>query len=424
MICKGEFHSILQICSRVLIPGAGTAPLEDYLEQLTKFRQQSGSDGLRSILVAYRDLSRAEIHKSDESGMILAGFVLFEDPVKPGVSAVLNELHRMRVGLKILSGDSLPVVLSVASRIGMNNCSVITGPQLDASTADALAHILERNSLFAELEPRHKERIIRELRKKHILAYMGDGINDVSALHEADVGISVSNAAGIAIEASDFVLLKKDLSVIADGIREGRRTFANTLKYIYISTGSTFGNMFSVAMASLYLPFIPMLPKQILLTNFISDFPFLSVASDSVDPAQLQRPGRWRLSQIRNFMWVFGLHSSVFDWITFSFLEFGMHAAPTDFRTAWFMESVATELLILFVVRTHRPFYRSRPATGLLWLSIAAISCTFLLPFTPLAEGLGFRTPSLPVLGGISGILMAYLFTADALKIWFFRQKN
>ena len=420
LICKGAFRNMLEICSMVQLPGGIKEPVEQWKEKLEAAWKDFGAQGLRCLLVAYREMPGPGAHKADEKDLVLAGFILFRDPVKPDAAAALEELGKLHVNIKILSGDSLPVLQSVASVIGLKGGS-LSGPQLDQTSADALAHLLEHTVLFAELEPRHKERIIHALRKKHILAYMGDGINDVTALHAADVGISVNNAAGIAIEASDFVLLKKDLSVLADGIREGRRTFANTLKYIYISTGSTFGNMFSVALASLFLPFIPMLPKQILLTNFISDFPFLSVASDEVDAARLQYPGHWRLPVIRDFMLFFGLHSSLFDLLTFSFLRFGIQAEAVDFRTAWFMESVITEILILFVIRTHRPFYRSRPSGGLLWLGVLGIAFTLCLPWLPFAADLGLRPQALIMMAGILLILLLYLFSADWLKSWFFR---
>jgi Mg2+-importing ATPase len=422
LICKGSFHSLMEICDRVLLPDGRTEPIDAWKEKLEMAYQEYGSSGLRSLLVAYREMEKSGAHKADEAEMILAGFALFHDPVKSGVEAALEELRQLKVGLKILSGDSLPVLLSMAKKIGMHSPKTMTGAELDKTGSDALAHLVLKTDLFAELEPRQKERIIQALRKKHILAYMGDGINDVTALHAADVGISVSNAAGIAIEASDFVLLRKDISVLAEGIREGRRTFANTMKYIFISTGSTFGNMFSVAIASLFLPFIPMLPKQILLTNFISDFPFLSVSSDRVDEEQILQPGRWQISLVRDFMLVFGLHSSAFDLLTFFFLFHWMKLDSADFQTAWFMESVLTEILVLFVVRTQRPFYKSLPAMPLLWLGIIAMVFTILLPWLPNAELIGLFPQSLTLMSGLFVILISYLFTADALKHWFFKR--
>jgi Mg2+-importing ATPase len=251
---------------------------------------------------------------------------------------------------------------------------------------------------------------------------MGDGINDVSALHAADTGISVSNAVDIARESADFILLEKDLSVLTDGIQEGRRTFANTMKYIFISTGSTFGNMVSVAFASLLLPFLPMLPKQILLTNFMTDFPFLTIPSDNVDEDQLQKPGKWNLPLIRNYMLVFGLHSSVFDIITFVTLLYILKSPEPNFQTGWFIESILTELLIFFVIRTRSNFLRSKPGNKILLFGLIALLSTLLLPYLPFASSIGLVPLPMYQLMAMLGIVLAYMLTADLVKIWFFRR--
>jgi Mg2+-importing ATPase len=280
----------------------------------------------------------------------------------------------------------------------------------------------DQTHIFAEVEPQQKERIIFALRKSYTVAYMGDGINDVSAIKAADVGISVENAVDVAREAADFVLMEQDLSVIVDGIKEGRKTFANTLKYIFINTGSTFGNMFSVAAASLILPFLPMLPKQILLTNFITDFPYLSVASDEVDPEQISRPGKWNLKFIRNYMVLFGIHSSLFDLITFVTLYFFMKANETVFQTSWFIESVLTELFILFIIRTQRNFFKSMPGKWLTLLSILGLALTLYLPYSPIAGQIGLTPLPALYLVLMLAIVLVYILTADLLKVWFFRK--
>ncbi|WP_394331838.1 HAD-IC family P-type ATPase [Flavobacterium degerlachei] len=287
---------------------------------------------------------------------------------------------------------------------------------------EALKQLVKKIHVFAEVEPQQKERIILALRKTYTVAYMGDGINDVSAINAADVGISVENAVDVAREAADFVLMEKDLSVIIDGIKEGRKTFANTLKYIFINTGSTFGNMFSVAIASLLLPFLPMLPKQILLTNFITDFPYLTIASDNVDAEQLKKTGKWNLKFIRNYMIIFGLHSSIFDVITFLVLYYLLKVKESAFQTAWFIESILTELFILFIIRTHKNFFKSKPGKYLFILSILGLLITVTLPYTPLAAEIGL-TP-LPLLNfSIMLIIVAiYIITADLLKVWFFKK--
>jgi Mg2+-importing ATPase len=251
---------------------------------------------------------------------------------------------------------------------------------------------------------------------------MGDGINDVTAINAADVGISVENAVDVAREAADFVLMEKDLGVLVDGIKEGRKTFANTLKYIFINTGSTFGNMFSVAIASLLLPFLPMLPKQILLTNFITDFPYLTVASDNVDEEQLDKPGKWDLKFIRNYMIVFGLHSSVFDVITFLTLLYVLKVKESAFQTGWFVESILTELFILFIIRTHKNFFKSRPGKYLFILSILGLALTIWLPYSPFANSVGLFPLPIMSLGIMLLIVAVYIVTADLLKVWFFKK--
>jgi Mg2+-importing ATPase len=253
---------------------------------------------------------------------------------------------------------------------------------------------------------------------------MGDGINDVAAINAADVGISINNAVDVAKEAADVVLLERDLSVLNAGIMEGRRTFLNTLKYIYTNTSATFGNVFSMAGASLILPFLPMLPQQILMTNFLTDFPYLSVTGDNVDEEQLKVPQKWNLKQLKNFMIVFGLHSSVFDYLTFFILYKLYKANEQVFHTAWFIESICTELLILFVVRTHKSLLRSKPGKWLIALSLLAFVITLVLPFTPLATDLGFVVPPFQLLGIITGILFLYVITADIIKVIFFKKIN
>ncbi|MCZ2442552.1 MAG: cation transporting ATPase C-terminal domain-containing protein, partial [Flavobacteriales bacterium] len=259
----------------------------------------------------------------------------------------------------------------------------------------------------------------------YTVAYSGDGSNDVSAIHAADVGISVDNAVDVAKEAADLVLIEKKLDVLADGIIEGRKTFSNTMKYLYINTGSTFGNMFSVAVASLTLPFLPMLPKQILITNFLTDFPFLTVATDNVDKEQIEKPGQWNLKLIRNYMLIFGIHSSLFDIITFIILYFILRVKESEFQTSWFIESVLTELFILFIIRTHKKFFISKPGRYLFIFSLLAIIITIALPYLPFAGNLGLKPLPLLILGIVITIILTYIISADMLKVWFFkRYKN
>jgi Mg2+-importing ATPase len=354
--------------------------------------------------------------------MIFAGFILLQDPVKSSIVDTIKNLKQLQVDLKIITGDNKNVAQSIGYKIGIEHPVVMTGKELLEMSTEALIQRAQTVHIFAEVEPQQKERIIQALRKSYTVAYMGDGINDVSAINAADIGISVENAVDVAREAADFVLMEKDLTVLLDGIKEGRKTFANTLKYIFINTGSTFGNMFSVAIASLLLPFLPMLPKQILLTNFITDFPYLTIASDNVDEDQINRPGKWNLKFIRNYMVIFGIHSSLFDVITFVTLMYVLKVKESAFQTGWFIESILTELFILFIIRTHKNFFKSQPGKYLFILSLVGLVITIGLPYSPLAQEVGLVPLPLINLGFMLSIVAAYIITADLLKVWFFKK--
>jgi Mg2+-importing ATPase len=277
--------------------------------------------------------------------------------------------------------------------------------------------------VFAEIEPNQKERIILALRKMgNVVGYMGDGINDASALHAADVGISVDSAVDVAKEAADIVLLEKDLSVLVQGVREGRTTFANTLKYVFMATSANFGNMFSMAGASLFLSFLPLLPKQVLLTNLMTDFPEMTIATDRVDTEMVAYPRRWDIKAIRKFMITFGLVSSVFDYLTFGALLFILHATPEQFRTGWFLESVVSASLIVLVIRTRNPFFKSRPSKSLFTATLLVAVVTLILPFTPLARLFGFGRLPIPFLLMLGIIITLYLIAAEITKTLFYRK--
>lgn len=256
----------------------------------------------------------------------------------------------------------------------------------------------------------------------HVVGYMGDGINDAPSLHSADVGISVENAVDVAKEAADFVLQRQDLEVLEQGILQGRRTFANTLKYVFMATSANFGNMFSMAGASLFLPFLPMLPKQILLINFFTDLPEMTIAGDEVDDVFIRRPHRWDVGFIRRFMLIFGSLSSLFDFTTFGLLMFGLHAAEPAFHTGWFIESILSATVVVFAVRTRLPFHRSRPSRAMLMTTLGVIAVTLLLPYTPLAGPLQFVPLPLPTLAAIFALVACYFTLAEITKRWFFRK--
>ena len=424
LISKGAFKEIFSICSKIKLGNGNIENISEYKTQVENNFEKFGVNGLRAIAISYKNISNNSITAADETDMIFAGFILLHDPVKQGIIETIKELNNLKVHLKIITGDNKNVAKSIALDIGVNDPVVMTGEELFKADSEALKVLVQKTHIFAEVEPQQKEHIIQALRKTFTVAYMGDGINDVSAINAADVGISVENAVDVARESADFVLMEKNLMVLVDGIKEGRKTFANTLKYLYINTGSTFGNMCSVAAASLILPFLPMLPKQILLTNFITDFPYLTVASDNVDQEQLERPGKWDLKLIRNYMLYFGIHSSVFDIITFLTLWFLLKVKEAQFQTGWFIESILTELFILFIVRTHKSFFKSRPGKYLFILSVIGLVITVLLPYIPLASEIGLVPLSFINLSAMFLIVAAYLATADLLKVWFFKRHD
>lgn len=422
LITKGAFTQIISICSQIQMEENHAVDIQNHLEQIQKKYEDYGIQGLRAIAVCYKNIVEETITVFSEKEMIFVGFILIQDPVKNGIVQTIDELKQLQIGLKIITGDNKNVAQSIAKQIGIENPIILTGKEIFNTSSEALAQLVKNVHIFAEVEPQQKERILLSLKKNYTVAYMGDGINDVSAINAADVGISVNNAVDVAREAADFVLMEQDLGVLIDGIKEGRKTFSNTLKYIYINTGATFGNMFSMSFASLVLPFLPMLPKQILLTNFISDFPFLSVSSDNVDEEQMKHPGKWDLKLIRNYMLIFGIHSSIFDIITFLILLFYLKVKEVDFQTGWFVESVLTELFILFIIRTHKKFFESKPGKYLFILGILGAFITILLPYSPLAREFGMQPMPLSTLGIMLVIVIAYVITADMLKVWFFKK--
>ena len=422
LITKGAFTQIIEICSKIKLENESIENIDLHKSSLEKRFEQFGIDGFRAIGICYKHIKEDTINKNDETQMIFAGFIILQDPVKEGITETISELHKLHVGLKIITGDNKNVAKSIALTIGIANPKILTGSEVFKYSPEALNHLVKHTHIFAEVEPQQKERIILALRKSYTVAYIGDGINDVSAIKAADVGISVENAVDVAREAADFVLLEKSLMVIVDGIKEGRKTFANTLKYIFINTGSTFGNMFSVAIASLILPFLPMLPKQILLMNFITDFPYLTVASDNVDKEQLDQPGKWDLKFIRNYMVIFGIHSSVFDVITFLILFYILKVKESAFQTGWFIESILTELFILFIIRTHKNFFKSKPGKYLFVLSILGLLMTLTLPYLPFANDIGLTPLPIVNLSAMLLIVAVYIITADLLKVWFFKK--
>jgi Mg2+-importing ATPase len=365
------------------------------------------------------------ISRDDEAGMTFAGYLLFFDPPKKDAKQAIHRLAELGVQLKIITGDNQLVAAHTAEAVGLDPGSILTGTTLDSLHDEALWNIAEQTVIFADVDPNQKERIILALKKTgHVVGYMGDGINDAPSLHSADVGISVENAVDVAKEAADFVLLKQDLSILEQAIIEGRKTFGNTMKYIYMATSANFGNMFSMAIASIFLPFLPMLPKQILLINFLTDLPEMTIANDNVDPEQIERSHKWDIHSIRRFMLVFGPLSSVFDLITFGVLFLVVKADQSMFHTGWFVESVVSACLVVFVLRTRLPLLRSRPSRWMLVVTCGIILVTLAVPYTPIANSFGFIPLQGTTLLVIAGVILAYILTAEWVKRWFFRNQQ
>ncbi len=426
MTTKGALPNVLAVCSTAE-KGDGTivdiSTVQDEIRQ--HFVDYSGN-GFRMLGIAYRNLGAISLLSKDlEAGMTFVGFLVLFDPPKPTVADAVGNLKKLGVTLKIITGDNRLVAARVSQQIGLTNTSVITGPDLRQMGDGALMKQVMDVDIYAEIEPNQKERIVTALQKAgNVVGYMGDGLNDTSALHAADVGISVDSAVDVAKEAADIVLLERDLQVLVQGVREGRTTFANTLKYVFMATSANFGNMFSMAGASLFLPFLPLLPKQILLTNLMTDFPEMTIATDRVDVEMVDHPRRWDIKAIRKFMITFGIVSSVFDFCTFGVLLLVLHASQVQFRTGWFLESVISASMIVLVIRSRRAFFKSRPSKYLLSATIVIALLTTALPFTPLGPIFGFGPLPLAALALIGAIIVLYIVTAEIAKRIFYAKEK
>ncbi|TJW09393.1 MAG: magnesium-translocating P-type ATPase [Mesorhizobium sp.] len=426
LITKGAVQNVLEAC-RFVQTANGQEPLNDgHRKAIDEKFQRWSADGYRVLGLAIRRFeSRNAFGRKDETDLAFAGFLLFLDPPKQGVRETLAALAHRGVAVKVISGDNRYVAAHLAEAVGLRADRIMTGEDLSKLTKSALFARAGHTDLFVEIDPNQKERIIQALRSRgHVVGYLGDGINDAPALHEADIGISVDTAVDVAREAADIILLKQDLGVLVRGVDDGRKTFANTMKYVSITTSANFGNMISMAIASLFLPFLPLLAKQILLNNFLSDVPSLAIASDNVDPDQLRRPRHWDIGFVRRFMVSFGLVSSLFDFATFAFLLLFVHAPAAGFQTAWFVESLLTELAIVLIVRTHKAFWMSHPSRLLAWLTLAVAVVAIVIPYMPFAAWFGFVPLPLPILAGLLAITALYLMASEATKRWFFGHES
>ncbi len=420
-ITKGALTNILAVCKSVEQANGTVAEIDSARQTIEAQFEEVSKKGLRAIGLAYRRFD--SVPNSDcEADMTFLGFLLFIDPLRPEIVQTLKNLAKMGVVVKFVTGDNRYVAAEIVRQAGVTNPSVLSGPEMRAMSDEAFRVKVSKVDVFAEVEPNQKARIITYLQRAgHVVGHLGDGINDASAIHTADVGISVSNGADVAKDAADIVLLEKNLSVLEDGIREGRITFANTLKYVFMATSANFGNMFSMAGASLFLKFLPMLPTQIMLSNFMTDIPEMTISSDNVDPEWIAGPRRWDIKFIKRFMIVFGLANSACDYITFGLLLLVLHASPVQFRTGWFIENVVTAALIVLVIRTRRPFWRSKPGKWLTLATIASVVVVWLMPYSPLASPLGLK-PLPPVfMAMMAGLTVFYVVVAETAKHFFYR---
>jgi len=426
LITKGAPEGIFPLLSGYELDGK-VVPIGD---DAAKRVQQAGKDlnnqGFRSLAVAYVEVPAcANYAVADERNLILVGFLTFADEPLPDAAQVVGSLKQDGVEIKVISGDNDLVTGHVCTEVGVDPGKIVTGDDLDRMTDPALSHVIEQTRVFARISPAQKNRILMALKHNdHAVGFMGDGVNDAPSLHAADVGISVSSAVDVAREVADVILVQPGLRVLHDGIIEGRKAFGNVMKYLLMGTSSNFGNVFSMAGASVFLPFLPMLPTQILLNNLLYDLAQLTIPTDNVDDTYLQKPQRWNMSLIRNFMVFIGPISSIFDFLTFYVLMHFFHASEAQFHTGWFVESLATQTLVIFVIRTAKNPFRSRPSGPLLASCLAAVAVGIYLPFSPLAKMLGFAPLPLSYFAFVAVATLAYLFLVEIGKRILFREAS
>lgn len=424
IVTKGAYDQVLEVCSTFDRDGVETPLDEAQREHLKDYYRRMGTEGVRVLALATKGVKAKNLYvRSDEESMCLAGFLLFFDPPKADAGKTIRDLAELGIRVKVISGDNRYVTSHLAAAIGLDPQSLLTGEEIAGFKDEALWHRAERTDLFVEVDPQQKERIVRALQRTgHAVGYIGDGINDAPALHAADVGISVEGAVDVARESADVVLLRSDLDVLRLGVQDGRRTFANTLKYISITTSANFGNMVSMALATPLLPFLPLAAKQILLNNFLSDLPSIAISTDNVDTERTTTPQRWQVGDVRRFMLVFGLLSSLFDVLTFLMLLKVFEANEATFQTAWFVVSLLTELMVVLVLRTQRPAWRSTPGRLLLGTTLAVGVMALVIPYLgPFATAFDFMPLPWPLMGSLALIVTGYVWSTEFAKHRFFK---
>lgn len=422
LIAKGAFDGLTARCTET----DDGAPMDAAEIARLRARHDAWSrDGVRVVAVATRSIQRRSAYThEDETGLTFVGFLTFLDRPKTDAAAAVADLGRLGVAVKIVTGDNRFVAGHLAALVGMHADRLLTGGDLSRLAGAALWRAVEQAEIFAEVDPNQKEQIVLALKRAgHVVGFLGDGVNDAPAMHAADTSVSVERAVDVAREAADFVLLERDLDVLRGGIEEGRRTFANTLKYLLTTMSANLGNMMSMAAASFVLPFLPLLAGQILLNNLLSDVPAVGLADDRVDPELVVRPSTWDIAFIVRFMMMFGVLSSAFDAITFVVLMRVFRVDVPAFRTGWFVESLLTELVIALVVRTRRPWFRSRPGRLLLVSSTVLMAVTLVVPYVPMTAALGFVPLPLGVLAAVVAITALYVEATELVKRWFYRQR-
>lgn len=418
LITKGAPESVVPVCNAYELSGQ-PSPLDDEHRSRSEATYRAYcAQGFRMLAVAYSNVPQKDVYRAaDEKDLVLAGFLTFSDPPLDTAKFALQALRRDGIEVKILTGDNELVTQHICSQVGLDSGRIILGDELERMTDPALAHVVEQTSVFARVSPAQKNRIILALKhRSHVVGYLGDGINDAPSLHAADVGISVSAAVDVARDAADFILLERSLRVLHEGIIEGRKSFGNVMKYLLMGTSSNFGNMFSMAVAAMFLPFLPMLPTQILLNNFLYDLAQVTIPTDKVDETFIHKPQRWNVKMIRDFMIYIGPLSSIYDFLTFFALLKIFHASEQFFHSGWFVESLATQTLVIFVIRTAGNPLRSRPSLALTLTTISVVLFGTVLPFTSLRALIGFTPLPIGFLIFIAVATGTYLVLVEVVK--------
>ncbi|AWB91900.1 magnesium-translocating P-type ATPase [Aeromicrobium chenweiae] len=424
LVTKGALANVMEVCTEVWTP-AGPVPIASVGDEIQKTFAALSAGGFRVLGVATRPVRGQHVELADEAQMQLVGLLTFADPVKPDAPATVASLVAAGISVRMVTGDNHLVAAHVARAVGLDAARVWTGTHVDGLDDAALAAAVPAAHVFSEMNPLQKERVVRAFRSAgDVVGYLGDGINDAPSLHAADVGISVDSAVPVAKQSAAIVLLDKDLKVLLKGVRQGRQTFANTMKYIFMTTSANFGNVLSMAFAAVALPFLPLLASQILLVNLLTDLPAASIATDRVDAQQVRRPQGWDTRLIGRYMLVFGSLSTVFDLTTFAVLRWHFDAGATEFRSAWFVGSVLTEVGVLFVLRTRQPAVRSRPSRWLVIISIVVAAVAVATPYSAVADSLGMVAVPADVLALVVLITLGYLVATELVKRIFWRERQ